>query len=107
MIITEYQGLYLDLLVLEHMMDALANRLSENGVETTLVNVPTYGEIKQLLRQAVEAVVLIKNTPILVLDDIGAEMNNCMVLEMKVMVIFTAPYILNYQRSSHQLRLIS
>ena len=33
-----------------YMMGALANELSENGIETTLVNVPTYSaEIKQAI----------------------------------------------------------
>lgn len=73
-----------------YMMGALANELSENGVETTLVNVPTYSaEIKQAIAtNTVEAkLVSIKNTPILVLDDIGAEMNSAWFRDEVLMVI--------------------
>ena len=73
-----------------YMMGALANELSENGVETTLVNVPTYNaEIKQAIAtNTVEAkLVSIKNTPILVLDDIGAEMNSAWFRDEVLMVI--------------------
>lgn len=73
-----------------YMMGALANELSENGIETTLVNVPTYSaEIKQAIAtNTVEAkVVSIKNTPILVLDDIGAEMNSAWFRDEVLMVI--------------------
>lgn len=73
-----------------YMMGALANELSENGIETTLVNVPTYSaEIKQAIAtNTVEAkLVLIKNTPILVLDDIGAEMNSAWFRDEVLMVI--------------------
>ena len=73
-----------------YMMAALANELSENGVETTLVNVPTYSaEIKQAIAtNTVEAkLVSIKNTPILVLDDIGAEMNSAWFRDEVLMVI--------------------
>ena len=73
-----------------YMMGALANELSENGIETTLVNVPTYSaEIKQAIAtNTVEAkLVSIKNTPILVLDDIGAEMNSAWFRDEVLMVI--------------------
>ena len=73
-----------------YMMGALANELSENGVETTLVNVPTYSaEIKQAIAtNTVEAkLVSIKNTPIFVLDDIGAEMNSAWFRDEVLMVI--------------------
>ena len=73
-----------------YMMGALANELSENGIETTLVNVPTYSaEIKQAITtNTVEAkLVSIKNTPILVLDDIGAEMNSAWFRDEVLMVI--------------------
>ena len=73
-----------------YMMGALANELSENGVETTLVNVPTYSaEIKQAIAtNTVEAkLVSIKSTPILVLDDIGAEMNSAWFRDEVLMVI--------------------
>ena len=73
-----------------YMMGALANELSENGIETTLVNVPTYSaEIKQATAtNTVEAkLVSIKNTPILVLDDIGAEMNSAWFRDEVLMVI--------------------
>ena len=73
-----------------YMMAALANELSENGIETTLVNVPTYSaEIKQAIAtNTVEAkLVSIKNTPILVLDDIGAEMNSAWFRDEVLMVI--------------------
>ena len=73
-----------------YMMGALANELSENVVETTLVNVPTYSaEIKQAIAtNTVEAkLVSIKNTPILVLDDIGAEMNSAWFRDEVLMVI--------------------
>ena len=91
---TEYQkGLYLAGpfgVGKTYMMGALANELSENGVETTLVNVPTYSaEIKQAIAtNTVEAkLVSIKNTPILVLDDIGAEMNSAWFRDEVLMVI--------------------
>ena len=91
---TEYQkGLYLAGpfgVGKTYMMAALANELSENGVETTLVNVPTYSaEIKQAIAtNTVEAkLVSIKNTPILVLDDIGAEMNSAWFRDEVLMVI--------------------
>ena len=91
---TEYQkGLYLAGpfgVGKTYMMGALANELSENGVETTLVNVPTYSaEIKQAIAtNNVEAkLVSIKNTPILVLDDIGAEMNSAWFRDEVLMVI--------------------
>ena len=91
---TEYQkGLYLAGpfgVGKTYMMGALANELSENGVETTLVNVPTYSaEIKQAIStNTVEAkLVSIKNTPILVLDDIGAEMNSAWFRDEVLMVI--------------------
>ena len=91
---TEYQkGLYLAGpfgVGKTYMMGALANELSENGVETTLVNVPTYSaEIKQAIAtNTVEAkLVSIKNTPILVLDDIGAEMNSAWSRDEVLMVI--------------------
>ena len=91
---TEYQkGLYLAGpfgVGKKYMMGALANELSENGVETTLVNVPTYSaEIKQAIAtNTVEAkLVSIKNTPILVLDDIGAEMNSAWFRDEVLMVI--------------------
>ena len=91
---TEYQkGLYLAGpfgVGKTYMMAALANALSENGVETTLVNVPTYSaEIKQAIAtNTVEAkLVSIKNTPILVLDDIGAEMNSAWFRDEVLMVI--------------------
>lgn len=73
-----------------YMMGALANELSENGIETTLVNVPTYSaEIKQAIAtNTVEAkLVSVKNTPILVLDDIGAEMNSSWFRDEVLMVI--------------------
>ena len=73
-----------------YMMGALANELSENGIETTLVNVPTYSaEIKQAIAtNTVEAkLVSLKNTPILVLDDIGAEMNSSWFRDEVLMVI--------------------
>ena len=73
-----------------YMMGALANELSENGIETTLVNVPTYSaEIKQAIAtNTVEAkLVSIKKTPILVLDDIGAEMNSAWFRDEVLMVI--------------------
>lgn len=73
-----------------YMMGALANELSENGIETTLVNVPTYSaEIKQAIgTNTVEAkLVSVKNTPILVLDDIGAEMNSSWFRDEVLMVI--------------------
>ena len=73
-----------------YMMGALANELSENGIETTLVNVPTYSaEIKQAIpTNTVEAkLVSLKNTPILVLDDIGAEMNSSWFRDEVLMVI--------------------
>lgn len=73
-----------------YMMGALANELSENGIETTLVNVPTYSaEIKQAIAtNTVEAkLVSLKNTPILVLDDIGAEMNSAWFRDEVLMVI--------------------
>ena len=73
-----------------YMMGALANELSENGIETMLVNVPTYSaEIKQAIAtNTVEAkLVSIKNTPILVLDDIGAEMNSAWFRDEVLMVI--------------------
>ena len=91
---TEYQkGLYLAGpfgVGKTYMMGALANELSENGIETTLVNVPTYSaEIKQAIAtNTVEAkLVSIKNTPILVLDDIGAEMNSAWFRDEVLMVI--------------------
>ena len=91
---TEYQkGLYLAGpfgVGKTYMMGALANELSENGVETTLVNVPTYSaEIKQAIAtNTVEAkLVSIKNTPILLLDDIGAEMNSAWFRDEVLMVI--------------------
>ena len=91
---TEYQkGLYLAGpfgVGKTYMMGALANELSENGVETTLVNVPTYSaEIKQAIAtNTVEAkLVSIKNTSILVLDDIGAEMNSAWFRDEVLMVI--------------------
>ena len=91
---TEYQkGLYLAGpfgVGKTYMMGALANELSENGVETTLVNVPTYSaEIKQAIAtNTVEAkLVSIKNTPILVWDDIGAEMNSAWFRDEVLMVI--------------------
>ena len=91
---TEYQkGLYLAGpfgVGKTYMMGALANELSENGVETTLVNVPTYSaEIKQAIAtNTVEAkLVSLKNTPILVLDDIGAEMNSAWFRDEVLMVI--------------------
>ena len=91
---TEYQkGLYLAGpfgVGKTYMMGALANELSENGVETTLVNVPTYSaEIKQAIAtNTVEAkLVSLKNTPILVLDDIGAEMNSSWFRDEVLMVI--------------------
>ena len=91
---TEYQkGLYLAGpfgVGKTYMMGALANELSENGVETTLVNVPTYSaEIKQAIAtNTVEAkLVSIKNTPILVLGDIGAEMNSAWFRDEVLMVI--------------------
>ena len=91
---TEYQkGLYLAGpfgVGKTYMMGALANELSENGVETTLVNVPTYSaEIKQAIAtNTVEAkLVSIKNTTILVLDDIGAEMNSAWFRDEVLMVI--------------------
>ena len=91
---TEYQkGLYLAGpfgVGKTYMMGALANELSENGVETTLVNVPTYSaEIKRAIAtNTVEAkLVSIKNTPILVLDDIGAEMNSAWFRDEVLMVI--------------------
>ena len=91
---TEYQkGLYLAGpfgVGKTYMMGALANELSENGVETTLVNVPTYSaETKQAIAtNTVEAkLVSIKNTPILVLDDIGAEMNSAWFRDEVLMVI--------------------
>ena len=91
---TEYQkGLYLAGpfgVGKTYMMGALAHELSENGVETTLVNVPTYSaEIKQAIAtNTVEAkLVSIKNTPILVLDDIGAEMNSAWFRDEVLMVI--------------------
>ena len=91
---TEYQkGLYLAGpfgVGKTYMMGALANELSENGVETTLVNVPTYSaEIKQAIAtNTVEAkLISIKNTPILVLDDIGAEMNSAWFRDEVLMVI--------------------
>ena len=73
-----------------YMMGALANELSENGIETTLVNVPTYSaEIKQAIAtNTVEAkLVSLKNTSILVLDDIGAEMNSSWFRDEVLMVI--------------------
>ena len=73
-----------------YMMGALANELSENGIETTLVNVPTYSaEIKQAIAtNTVESKLMtIKNTPILVLDDIGAEMNSAWFRDEVLMVI--------------------
>ena len=73
-----------------YMMGALANELSENGIETTLVNVPTYSaEIKQAIAtNSVESKLMtIKNTPILVLDDIGAEMNSAWFRDEVLMVI--------------------
>lgn len=91
---TEYQkGLYLAGpfgVGKTYMMGALANELSENGVETTLVNVPTYSaEIKQAIatNTVEEKLVSIKNTPILVLDDIGAEMNSAWFRDEVLMVI--------------------
>ena len=73
-----------------YMMGALANELSERGIETTLVNVPTYSaEIKQAIAtNTVETkLVSVKNTPILVLDDIGAEMNSSWFRDEVLMVI--------------------
>ena len=73
-----------------YMMGALANELSEHGIETTLVNVPTYSsEIKQAIAtNSVESKLMtIKNTPILVLDDIGAEMNSAWFRDEVLMVI--------------------
>ena len=91
---TEYQkGLYLAGpfgVGKTYMMGALANELSENGVETTLVNVPTYSaEIKQAIAtNTVEAkLVSIKNTPILELEDIGAQMNSAWFRDEVLMVI--------------------
>ncbi len=72
------------------LMGALANELSENGVETTLINVSAYSaEMKRAIKtNTVEEKLLpIQNTPILVLDDIGAEMNSAWFRDEVLMVI--------------------
>lgn len=73
-----------------YMMGALANQISQKGIEITLVNVPTFSfEMKQAIstNKVEEKLLKIKETPILVLDDIGAEMKSAWFRDEVLMVI--------------------
>ena len=63
-----------------YLLGAIANDLAENGFSTTILHVPTFiSDLKALLgdkttvRTVADAVNEVKNAPVLMLDDIGAD----------------------------------
>ncbi|MCL2676904.1 MAG: primosomal protein DnaI, partial [Streptococcaceae bacterium] len=69
-----------------YIMAAMANELAQKGISTTLLHYPTF--ISDIdFNNAREVVNDIKKAPVLVLDDIGAEMNNAWVRDSILQVI--------------------
>lgn len=73
-----------------YILGAIANELAEQGFVSTLVNVPTLSsEMKQAIatNSVEEKLEVLKTAPILMLDDIGAEMNTSWFRDEVLMII--------------------
>lgn len=73
-----------------YILGAIANELAQQGFVSTLVHVPTLSsEMKQAIanNQVEEKLEALKTTPVLMLDDIGAEMNSAWFRDEVLMII--------------------